>query len=148
MNVSGLDSVLAQMRSAMAAAQGVAPLGPQNTVGAIGANGATDFASVMRTAMANAQGGVEPADAASPVNVIGANGQTDFGAVIKAALDKVAQEQNHAESLQHAFVLGDPTVSLSDVMLDTQKASMSHQKIAQVRAKVVAAYTDIMNQQI
>lgn len=114
MNVSGMDSLLAQMRSAMAIAQGgVAPLAPKGAAG-----------------------------------VTGANGTTDFAAVLKSSLDSVAQAQNHAESLQQAFVLGDDKVSLSDVMINMQKANISFQTTVQVRNKVIAAYNDIMNMQV
>jgi flagellar hook-basal body complex protein FliE len=52
MNVSGVDSLLAQMRSAMAVAQGgVAPLAPKTTAGATGTNGTTDFASVLKSSL-------------------------------------------------------------------------------------------------
>ena len=112
MNVSGIDSLLAQMRSAMAVAQGgVAPL-------------------------------------PKPASMAGANGVTDFAAVLKSSLDGVAQAQNHAESMQQAFVLGDDKVSLSDVMIDMQKANISFQTTVQVRNKVIAAYNDIMNMQV
>lgn len=111
MNVSGIDSLLAQMRAAMAVAQG----------------------------------GIAP-PAASPA--AGANGVTDFASVLKSSLDGVAQAQNHAESMQKAFVLGDDKVSLSDVMIDMQKASIAFQTTVQVRNKVIAAYNDIMNMQV
>jgi flagellar hook-basal body complex protein FliE len=111
MNVSGVDSLLAQMRSAMTVAQGgIAPLAPKATAVAGGA--------------------------------------TDFAAVLKSSLDSVAQAQNHAESMQQAFVLGDDKVSLSEVMIDMQKANISFQTTVQVRNKVIAAYNDIMNMQV
>ena len=111
MNVTGVDSLLAQMRSAMAVAQGgVAAWAPKTAAGATGA--------------------------------------TDFAAVLKSSLDSVAQAQNHAESMQQAFVLGDDKVSLSDVMIDMQKANISFQTTVQVRNKVIAAYNDIMNMQV
>ena len=52
MNVSGMDSLLAQMRSAMAVAQGgVAPLTHKPMAGAASANGATDFAAVLKSSL-------------------------------------------------------------------------------------------------
>ena len=111
MKVSGVDNLLAEMRAAIAVAQGGAA--PKVATGATGAAGATDFASVL-----------------------------------KSSLDGVAQAQNHAESMQKAFVLGDDKVSLSDVMIDMQKANISFQATVQVRNKVIAAYNDIMNMQV
>lgn len=111
MNVSGIDSMLAQMRAAMSVAQG----------------------------------GITP-PAGNPI--AGATGTTDFASVLKSSLDGVAQAQNHAEAMQKSFVLGDDKVSLSEVMIDMQKANISFQTTVQVRNKVVAAYNDIMNMQI
>ena len=107
MNVSGVDSLLAQMRSAMAVAQG----------------------------------GTTP-------KITNASETTDFASVLKSSLDSVAQAQNHAEAMQKAFVLGDDKVSLSNVMIDMQKANISFQTTVQVRNKVIAAYNDIMNMQV
>jgi flagellar hook-basal body complex protein FliE len=106
MNVSGVDSLLAEMRSAIAVAQG---------------GGAPKAAAITTT---------------------------DFASVLKSSLDGVAQAQNHAETMQKSFVLGDDKVSLSDVMIDMQKANISFQATVQVRNKVIAAYNDIMNMQV
>lgn len=111
MNVSGIDNMLAQMRSAMAVAQG--------GIAAPSARPAADAA-----------------------------GATDFASVLKSSLDGVAKAQNHAEAMQQAFVLGDDKVSLSEVMIDMQKANIAFQTTVQVRNKVVAAYNDIMNMQV
>jgi flagellar hook-basal body complex protein FliE len=114
MNVSGMDSLLAQMRSVMAVAQGgVTPLAPKPSASTASSSGTTDFA-----------------------------------AVLKSSLDGVAKMQNHAETMQQAFVLGDDKVSLGDVMIDMQKANIAFQTTVQVRNKVVAAYNDIMNMQV
>jgi flagellar hook-basal body complex protein FliE len=50
--------------------------------------------------------------------------------------------------MQQAFVLGDDKVSLSNVMIDMQKANIAFQTTVQVRNKVIAAYNDIMNMQV
>ena len=106
MNVSGVDSLLAEMRAAMAVAHG----------------------------------GMAPKVAEATM--------TDFASLLKSSLDGVAQAQNHAETLQKAFVMGDEKVSLSNVMIDMQKANISFQTTVQVRNKVIAAYNDIMNMQV
>ena len=97
----------------------------------------------MRAAIAVVQGGVTPKATAA-----GVTGTTDFASVLKSSLDGVAQAQNHAEAMQKAFVLGDDKVSLSEVMIDMQKANISFQATVQVRNKVIAAYNDIMNMQV
>jgi flagellar hook-basal body complex protein FliE len=105
-------------------------------------SGVDNLLAEMRAAIAVAQGGTTPKITA------GAPGATDFASVLKSSLDGVAQAQNHAEAMQKAFVLGDDKVSLSDVMIDMQKANISFQTTVQVRNKFVAAYNDIMNMQI
>ena len=96
----------------------------------------------MRAAMAIAQGGVAPKTKTE------ATAATDFTNVLKSSLDNVARTQNHAEAMQKAFVMGDDKVSLSEVMIDMQKANISFQATVQVRNKVIAAYNDIMNMQV
>jgi flagellar hook-basal body complex protein FliE len=72
-------------------------------------------------------------------------GKMDFAAALKASLDHVNRSQVQAETLGKNFVLGDDSVSLSDVMIAGQKASISFQATVQVRNKLVSAYQDIMN---
>ncbi len=105
-------------------------------------SGVDNLLAEMRAAIAVAQGGALPKDTE------GATGATDFASVLKSSLDSVAQVQNHAEAMQRAFVMGDDKVSLSDVMIDMQKANISFQTTVQVRNKVIAAYNDIMNMQV
>ena len=103
-------------------------------------SGVDGLLAEMRAAMAIAQGGVAP-KAATAVT-------TDFASVLKSSLDGVAQAQARAETMQKAFVLGDDKVSLSNVMIDMQKASISFQATVQVRNKVIEAYNSIMNMQV
>lgn len=71
-----------------------------------------------------------------------------FGKVLKTSLDQVNQVQQESTRLSQAFELGDRNVSLNDVMVSLQKASISFQSTVQVRNKVVQAYHEIMNMQI
>src|SRR5574340_329207 len=75
-------------------------------------------------------------------------GKLDFADVLKSSLDGVARAQTESEAMQKAFVLGDNSVSLSDTMIEMQKASINFQAAVQVRNKVVQAYNDIMNMQV
>jgi flagellar hook-basal body complex protein FliE len=72
----------------------------------------------------------------------------DFSSVLKSSLDSVAQVQAKSEAMQKAFVLGDDRVSLSDTMIEMQKANINFQTTVQVRNKFVQAYNDIMNMQV
>ena len=109
-------------------------------------NGMDSVLAQMRAAMTIAQGGAMPKPGAT--SAAGASGGTDFASMLKSSLDGVVQAQNRAESMQQAFVLGDDKVSLSDVMIEMQKANISFQTTVQVRNKVIAAYNDIMNMQV
>src|SRR4051812_26480973 len=72
----------------------------------------------------------------------------DFASALKATLDQVNGAQNKAEDMAKRFVLGDDSVSLSDVMINSQKANIAFQATVQVRNRLVSAYHDIMNMQV
>lgn len=74
--------------------------------------------------------------------------KVDFSDALKASLNQVNQVQQNAETLGKNFAMGDDSVSLSDVMIAGQKASISFQTTVQVRNKLVSAYHDIMNMQV
>ncbi len=72
----------------------------------------------------------------------------NFADALKASLDQVSESQNQADALGKKFTLGDDSVSLSDVMIGMQKASIGFQATVQVRNKLVSAYHEIMNMQV
>jgi flagellar hook-basal body complex protein FliE len=74
--------------------------------------------------------------------------KVDFSDALKASLNQVNKMQQNADTLGKNFALGDDSVSLSDVMIANQKASISFQATVQVRNKLVSAYHDIMNMQV
>ncbi|MFT5590135.1 MAG: flagellar hook-basal body complex protein FliE [Bradyrhizobium sp.] len=82
--------------------------------------------------------------AAGPVAVT----KPGFADALKASLDGVNASQKTAVDLGSKFALGDDKVSLSDVMISSQKANIGFQATIQVRNKLVSAYQDIMNMQI
>lgn len=75
-------------------------------------------------------------------------GAGDFASALKQSLDKVSDSQKSALSQAHAFEMGNANVSLSDVMIDMQKANINFQTAVQVRNKLVSAYSDIMQMQV
>lgn len=75
-------------------------------------------------------------------------GKLNFSDALKASLNQVNQVQMDAERMGKSFAMGDDSVSLSDVMISGQKASISFQATVQVRNKLVSAYHDIMNMQV
>lgn len=71
-----------------------------------------------------------------------------FGEMLSNAVNSVNETQHASGSMAKAYELGDPSVSLSQVMVASQKASVSFQAMTQVRNKLVEAYKDVMNMPI
>ncbi len=78
----------------------------------------------------------------------GADGVKGFGEMFQQAINSVNSTQQQAGQLATAFETGDPKVSLAQVMVASQKASVSFQALTQVRNRLVDAYKDIMNMPI
>ncbi len=87
-------------------------------------------------------------NAASKVAKTEATDKVNFSDALKASLEQVNQTQRTSEQLSKNFVLGDDSVSLSDVMIAGQKSNIAFQATVQVRNKLVSAYQDIMNMQV
>jgi len=68
-----------------------------------------------------------------------------FTDLFKQAIGSVNEVQQQASALATSYEKGDGQVSLSQVMVASQKASVSFQAITQVRNRLVDAYKDIMN---
>lgn len=78
-------------------------------------------------------------DAASAVD------KPDFSSLLKQSMDSVNETQMSAGKLATAFEKGDPDVSLAEVMVALEKASVSFQAMTQVRNKLLTAYQEVMN---
>ena len=68
-----------------------------------------------------------------------------FSDVLKASIDRVNDAQGSAAEIAAAFERGDAAVSLPEVMIALQKASLSFQAMTEVRNQLVSAYQEIMN---
>ncbi|MET1078193.1 MAG: flagellar hook-basal body complex protein FliE [Pseudomonas sp.] len=71
-------------------------------------------------------------------------GAPSFSDMLGQAVGKVNEVQQTSSQLATAFEVGTSGVDLSDVMIASQKASVSFQAMTQVRNKLVQAYQDIM----
>lgn len=88
-------------------------------------------------------------EAAAPVGVGEAPAaKVNFSDALKSSLELVSNSQAEAGALGKKFTMGDDSVSLSDVMVSMQKASIGFQATVQVRNKLVSAYHEIMNMQV
>lgn len=88
------------------------------------------------------------AKAAQPQDVAAGEQVPGFNEMLKQSIDTVNNLQADAKNLTQAFELGDKNVSLAEVMIAKEKASVSFQTMLQVRNKLVEAYRDIMNTQV
>ena len=72
----------------------------------------------------------------------------DFQSLLKDAVRGVSDAQQTAQSKAQAYQLGDDKVSLEDVMISIQKASLAMQGMVQVRNRLVESYREVMNMQV
>jgi flagellar hook-basal body complex protein FliE len=85
---------------------------------------------------------------AGPVGVDGVSKMPGFGEVMSQAVNKVNEVQKTSSAMATAYEQGVPGVDITDVMIASQKASVSFQAMVQVRNKLVEAYRDVMNMPI
>ncbi len=72
----------------------------------------------------------------------------DFSEQLKDAINQVNSVQKESGKLKNDFTMGDKNVDLVDVMVASQKASISFQAMLQVRNKLISAYQDVMSMPI
>ncbi len=73
---------------------------------------------------------------------------SNFGDVMsmaKNAVSSVNQVQVQSESLKNAYISGDTTVSMSQVIVASQKSKLAFEGLMAVRNKILDAYKEIMN---
>jgi flagellar hook-basal body complex protein FliE len=73
--------------------------------------------------------------------------QKEFSNFLKEAINKVNNEQVQADRLTEKLVNGE-NVDLHQVMIASQKASISLQLTLEIRNKVIEAYQEMMRMQI
>src|SRR3990167_3453519 len=92
----------------------------------------------MRSMQTEAMARPKPAASAQEV------GAPSFSDMLGQAVGKVNETQQASSQLAAAFEVGKSGIDLTDVMIASQKASVSFQAVTQVRNKLVQAYQDIM----
>lgn len=85
------------------------------------------------------------AGANKPKPISDTDGGGEFAAMLKQSIDSVNQAQQTSNKLAQAFETGQSDVSLAEVMIASQKASVSFQAMLQVRNKLIDAYKDVMS---
>jgi len=71
-----------------------------------------------------------------------------FAQALHNAVGSVNDTVAGANATAKAFSAGDQNIPLSDVMVSLEQANLAMQMASDVRDKVVAAYTNIMNMQV
>jgi flagellar hook-basal body complex protein FliE len=87
-------------------------------------------------------------EAPGGVGAAGAAGQVSFANVLKKGLESVSAAQSQASNLAARFERGEPGVELTQVMLESNKASVAFRATVEVRNRLVNAYQEIMNMPI
>ena len=80
--------------------------------------------------------------------VEGATKAPSFGDLMTQAVNKVNEVQKTSSNMAEAYEKGVAGVDITDVMIASQKASVSFQAMVQVRNKLIDAYRDVMNMPI
>ena len=121
------------------------------SVGGINSSQIDSMLSMLRNTAAQAVAPGSMVGIAAPLNNVSSGTSTakvSFADALKKSLGQVNQIQDQAQKMGDDFASGNNNVSISDVMIATQKANISLQTTVQVRNKMVSAYTDVMNMQI
>lgn len=71
-----------------------------------------------------------------------------FAQELQQSLERINALQQDSAGKAEAFQYGDPNVSLNEVMVASQKASVAFEMGVQVRNRMAAAYQEIMNMQV
>ena len=88
---------------------------------------------------------IAPSREISAENFVRPVSENNFGTLFNSAVDAVNGVQQESSALKKAYELGTPGVSLTQVMVASEKAGVAFQAMTQVRNKLVEAYKDIMN---
>ena len=65
--------------------------------------------------------------------------------MLAKSINSVNELQQESGRLGDAFVSGDSSVSMAEVMIAKQKASVAFEATVQVRNKILSAYKEIMS---
>ncbi len=79
---------------------------------------------------------------------VNGHGGANFSNLLKQSIDKVNELQQTSDQLARSFELGDPGISLAEVMIARQKSSVAFESVLRVRNKLVEAYREVMSMQI
>ena len=68
-----------------------------------------------------------------------------FGDILSKSINSVNEAQQTAAALKTGFETGDPGISISEVMIASEKSSLAFTAMVEVRNKMIEAYKDVMS---
>lgn len=74
--------------------------------------------------------------------------RTSFDELLSQSVNSVSATQKHAAALATSFERGDSNTSLAEVMVASQKASVSFTAMVEVRNKMIDAYQEVMRMSV
>ena len=77
-----------------------------------------------------------------------AAGGANFSSLLTQSINQVNSMQQDASAMTRAFEMGDPNISLPEVMIAKSKAGLAFEGMVQVRNKMIDAYQEIMRMQV
>ncbi len=96
----------------------------------------------LRTAAAQAR--MPSAETVAPQQA----GAANFSSLLTQSIDKVNEMQQTSGAMTRAFEMGDPNVTLPEVMIAKSKSGLAFEGMVQVRNKMIDAYQEIMRMQV
>lgn len=72
----------------------------------------------------------------------------DFSTLMRESIRDVNAAMQTTKEMTGAFEAGDPDVSLAQLMVTAQKASLEFAALSEVRNKLLTAYQEVMNMQV
>lgn len=72
-------------------------------------------------------------------------GQGIFSNLMQDSIREVNAAMQESRAMTTRFEMGDPSVSLAEVMVNSQKAGLQFQAVAEIRNRVLSAYKEVMN---
>ncbi|VAW59169.1 Flagellar hook-basal body complex protein FliE [hydrothermal vent metagenome] len=82
------------------------------------------------------------------VNEITNTQKTEFSEVLANSIDSVNDNLMKAGAMASDFEKGDSGISMAELMVNMEKASVSFQAMSSVRNKLLTAYQEIMNMSV
>lgn len=113
-----------------------------NGIGSPGREDINRMINKMRE-MANKQAQTNPEN-----KIQGDNNFSSALTQVKESVNTVNNLQMDSKAVKEAYISGDKNVSLSEVVLASQKSGVAFQALLSVRNKMVEAYKEVMNMPI